>query len=1334
MLRNKWTIITVLFCCIGIVPNVIAAGWAWESTSSWNNVLTTDYIGSYEFDIGNTNRTWYWDGGWAITLVSNPTNQMYFYDSDGSQCKTFQLKFQFTRPITSFQFVTPQKYNNIIDTNSTLYWSYSTDGTNWTTLWQYTGVNTNGLGFAPVETPIQKFLTSDNITHIWIRYFLAKGNSYGYGGGVYFYDSVDDGGLIRVTVGDEFSAGDAYSAGFEDCTLTNVTGQGTLAWTTAYQFPGGEASGTIVNTESYSGYKSLYQYGVQTNKLDLGTQYVDEARWFEFAFKFIDNSDNQACTWVKTVRGSVGDVEGIRLKFVRGGYKVICNDTEIGQFTPDQWQTISFRHDITNYVFNGFYDVYLNGDYKATLYTQNGYDGLETIVFSSLEDTWLHNGQWCVDDIHIGEYPAFVDTKGYAAVIGSDYSYQDYIPRQLWNVDLMKMGYKPVILDRDDVNDWKNSLNNFAMILFSATYNHSASIDWGNELGTLLKSWITNGGYLVFEGAHPTEAPVDWVDDINSAWTVSVRNSALAGVPDWIQPGLLYPHTLPDGVELNSHYIGRHPSLIGVDPINGGLNLPYNGWSLTHNTGGYTTTWANGMGNGSIVVTNYFQGYCLNLFLLEDILRYCSAAYIPAYEEGPSIAEQVATINAYDPNHQSPSNFSINSDGVLVIDGTKQFPLGFFYVIYDGSMQMMVNEGFDFAWGSNDSLYNNSNYASLKTTSSILGFQAGSNIPPLMDDYIQEEQIICWDLAEEPENSGALQTNYQLKLVNDIAKKIDPNRFTMLMMNDTLCFEQYAEIADVFAIDPYCIYNSTSTLETLAGNCQMARYYSGNKPLWTMLQTHYFTPTGLVKPTKAQLRGEMYVALANHSKAIAWFVLDYIPGVPENSYLRDVNDWIPAQEEQKTGVFELKSEYDVIKSWLTESDSTVSVSTSGNGVYALCFTKSSSPEHLLVVVNARSTSVSNATISWPLVTTNYEDAFIALHNSEPNIPLSPSINVNTDTNSITVSLSGYQRGVYKFSLLPNQASAPSPSNSATGASINPMITWTVGQGATSHDVYFGTNQTDVNSATHASAEYKGNKTDPNYLPTGNLSSNTTYYWRIDEVDSYGATKGSVWTFTTTNNAPSFVAIGAVVHSTAGITPPLPSGIATNDILLMFVETYNQIVSISNPNGGTWSQITSSPQGTTGTRLTVFWSRYNGTQGTPTTNDSGDHQIGRIIAIRRGTAAYGTPWDVTSGGVESTSDTTGSIPGTTTTVANTLVVTAIATSLPDYNYDNNRFSSWTNANLASLTERVDCSRDSGNGGGFGIATGVKATAGAYGNTAVSLATSATKGMMSIAIKP
>ena len=321
--------------------------------------------------------------------------------------------------------------------------------------------------------------------------------------------------------------------------------------------------------------------------------------------------------------------------------------------------------------------------------------------------------------------------------------------------------------------------------------------------------------------------------------------------------------------------------------------------------------------------------------------------------------------------------------------------------------------------------------------------------------------------------------------------------------------------------------------------------------------------------------------------------------------------------------------------------------------------------------------------------------------------------------------------VYTPPALPGKATDPNPANLATGVSINADLSWTAGSEANSHDVYFGTDSTPDET------EFKGNQTAVTYEP-GTMSSNTTYYWRIDEKNGVGTTTGDVWSFTTVDPTPVFVAAGAVASSIQAITPALPSGIAVNDILLLSLETANELISITNQNGGTWTAVTNSPQGTgtaagtSATRLTVFWSRYNGTQGAPTTSDSGNHQSGRIIAVR-GATTSGNPWDVTAGGIEATADTSGAIPGATTTVNNTLIVAAIATALPDATGTAN-FSAWANGNLTEVTERTDNTTNAGNGGGLGIATGKKSTAGAYGNTTVTVGTAAYKGMMSIALKP
>jgi len=90
---------------------------------------------------------------------------------------------------------------------------------------------------------------------------------------------------------------------------------------------------------------------------------------------------------------------------------------------------------------------------------------------------------------------------------------------------------------------------------------------------------------------------------------------------------------------------------------------------------------------------------------------------------------------------------------------------------------------------------------------------------------------------------------------------------------------------------------------------------------------------------------------------------------------------------------------------------------------------------------------------------------------------------------------------------PGQASSPSPSNSATDVSITADLSWSPGSGSTSSDVYFGTD------STPDSGELQGNQTATTYDP-GTMSNDTTYYWRIDEINAGGTTTGTVWSFTT----------------------------------------------------------------------------------------------------------------------------------------------------------------------------------------------------------------------------
>jgi hypothetical protein len=99
---------------------------------------------------------------------------------------------------------------------------------------------------------------------------------------------------------------------------------------------------------------------------------------------------------------------------------------------------------------------------------------------------------------------------------------------------------------------------------------------------------------------------------------------------------------------------------------------------------------------------------------------------------------------------------------------------------------------------------------------------------------------------------------------------------------------------------------------------------------------------------------------------------------------------------------------------------------------------------------------------------------------------------------------------------PIRASSPKPSNGAVDVSQTSILSWSPGDAAASHEVYFGTDADAVTNADTSSPEYKGSRQlgDESYDP-GQLEWNVTYHWRIDEIEDGGTIQtGNVWSFTT----------------------------------------------------------------------------------------------------------------------------------------------------------------------------------------------------------------------------
>jgi len=111
----------------------------------------------------------------------------------------------------------------------------------------------------------------------------------------------------------------------------------------------------------------------------------------------------------------------------------------------------------------------------------------------------------------------------------------------------------------------------------------------------------------------------------------------------------------------------------------------------------------------------------------------------------------------------------------------------------------------------------------------------------------------------------------------------------------------------------------------------------------------------------------------------------------------------------------------------------------------------------------------------------------------------------------------YKGDVWSFTT-EGAVTGPNPANGAVDVKPSVILKWNAGAVAASHEVYFGTDADAVKNATTASPEYKGPKAlgEESYDP-GILALNTTYFWRVDEVNGVSPDSpwaGTLWSFTT----------------------------------------------------------------------------------------------------------------------------------------------------------------------------------------------------------------------------
>ena len=126
-----------------------------------------------------------------------------------------------------------------------------------------------------------------------------------------------------------------------------------------------------------------------------------------------------------------------------------------------------------------------------------------------------------------------------------------------------------------------------------------------------------------------------------------------------------------------------------------------------------------------------------------------------------------------------------------------------------------------------------------------------------------------------------------------------------------------------------------------------------------------------------------------------------------------------------------------------------------------------------------------------------------------------------DTNTNTTPRPNFDdlKRLAEYGLITELARKPSPRNGATiDLSDATPLSWTAGEYAVEHDVYFGAAFDDVNdaNANDTTGIYRGRQSLPIYTPTEALELGQTYYWRIDEVNAPPDSdihNSNVWSFT-----------------------------------------------------------------------------------------------------------------------------------------------------------------------------------------------------------------------------
>ena len=226
-------------------------------------------------------------------------------------------------------------------------------------------------------------------------------------------------------------------------------------------------------------------------------------------------------------------------------------------------------------------------------------------------------------------------------------------------------------------------------------------------------------------------------------------------------------------------------------------------------------------------------------------------------------------------------------------------------------------------------------------------------------------------------------------------------------------------------------------------------------------------------------------------------------------------------------------------------------------------------------------------------------------------------------------------------------------------------------------------------------------------------------------DSYNTTS-PFW------GAQGYITVGTSGTALGPVQLPLSYGAnnGKNDIGVLWISALGTNP-YAAPSG--WTEVTNSPQWNNGSslnaRIHVFTRTLQPGDSYPTIADvaSDDSKLGGIFIVRNSSGLDVTP----QGDAIGAGSTVVTFPGLTTVSNNCLIVHLLA-----YRTDaaTQQVSAPTNGALTDVSEHVDYDTTSGLGFGMFVCTGLKAAAGAIGNTTATLATSVTQARMTLAFRP